>query len=124
MLREKIRKKLKSEQGTSIFFGLLLFLVASILSVVMLEGAVTTVKTVASDRESEQNQLSCTSAAQVLRDSITNIKLSATVTVKKDKTGANIETVKKMEFIWISQLFLGDSDRFCRFDTRLPEGIG
>ena len=77
MLREKIRKKLKSEQGTSIFFGLLLFLVASILSVVMLEGAVTTVKTVASDRESEQNQLSCTSAAQVLRDSITNIKLSA-----------------------------------------------
>ncbi len=94
MLREKIRKKLKSEQGTSIFFGLLLFLVASILSVVMLEGAVTTVKTVASDRESEQNQLSCTSAAQVLRDSITNIKLSATVTVKKDKTGANTETVK------------------------------
>ena len=94
MLREKIRKKLKSEQGTSIFFGLLLFLVASILSVVMLEGAVTTVKTVASDQESEQNQLSCTSAAQVLRDSITNIKLSATVTVKKDKTGANTETVK------------------------------
>ena len=83
MLREKIRKKLKSEQGTSIFFGLLLFLVASILSVVMLEGAVTTVKTVASDRESEQNQLSCTSAAQVLRDSIINIKLSATVTVKR-----------------------------------------
>ena len=65
MLREKIRKKLKSEQGTSIFFGLLLFLVASILSVVMLEGAVTTVKTVASDRESEQNQLSCTSDAKV-----------------------------------------------------------
>ena len=52
MLREKIRKKLKSEQGTSIFFGLLLFLVASILSAVTLEGAVTTVKTVASDRES------------------------------------------------------------------------
>ena len=40
MLREKIRKKLKSEQGTSIFFGLLLFLVASILSVVMLEARV------------------------------------------------------------------------------------
>ncbi|MFR2214322.1 MAG: hypothetical protein ACLS61_11220 [Ruminococcus sp.] len=49
---------MQSEQGTSIFFGLLLFLTASILSVVMLEGAVTTVKTVASDRESEQNQLS------------------------------------------------------------------
>lgn len=105
MLREKIRKKLKSEQGTSIFFGLLLFLVASMLSVVMLEGAVTTVKTVASDRESEQNQLSCTSAAQVLRDSITNIKLSATVTVKKDKKGANTETVKK----WNPSGFLNSS---------------
>ena len=97
MLREKIRKKLKSEQGTSIFFGLLLFLVASILSVVMLEGAVTTVKTVASDRESEQNQLSCTSAAQVLRDSIINIKLSAMVTVKKDTTGAKYKDKQKLE---------------------------
>ncbi|MFR5149965.1 MAG: hypothetical protein ACLTER_10850 [Ruminococcus sp.] len=123
MLREKIRKKLKSEQGTSIFFGLLLFLVASILSVVMLEGAVTTVKTVASDRESEQNQLSCTSAAQVLRDSITNIKLSATVTVKKIKR-VQIQRQSKMESIWISQLFLGDSIRLCGFDTRLPKEIG
>ena len=105
MLREKIRKKLKSEQGTSIFFGLLLFLVASILSVVMLEGAVTTVKTVASDRESEQNQLSCTSAAQVLRDSIINIKLSAMVTVKKDTTGANIKTNKN----WNSSEVLNSS---------------
>ena len=89
MLREKIRKKLKSEQGTSIFFGLLLFLVASILSVVMLEGAVTTVKTVASDRESEQNQLSCTSAAQVLRDSI----------IKKRYNGCKYKDKQKLEFI-------------------------
>ena len=94
MLREKIRKKLKSEQGTSIFFGLLLFLVASILSVVMLEGAVTTVKTVASDRKSEQNQLTCTSAAQVLRDSILKITLSANITVKKDNSDNEVETTK------------------------------
>ena len=88
MLREKIRKKLKSEQGTSIFFGLLLFLVASILSVVMLEGAVTTVKTVASDRESEQNQLSCTSAAQVLRDSITNKRVQIQ---RQSKNGIHLD---------------------------------
>lgn len=46
MLKEKINQKLKSEKGTSIFFGLLLFLVASVVSVVILEGAVTTVKRV------------------------------------------------------------------------------
>lgn len=63
MLKRRIKEKMQSEQGTSIFFGLLLFLTASILSVVILEGAVTTVKTVASDRTSEQNQLACTSAA-------------------------------------------------------------
>ena len=43
MLVKKIQKKLKSNQGTSIFFGLLLFLVASILSAVMLSASVTAV---------------------------------------------------------------------------------
>lgn len=86
MLKDKIRRKLKSEQGTSIFFGLLLFLVASILSAVILEGAVTTVKTVASDRDAEQNYLTCSSAAQVLRDYITGITLSAKVTERTSRT--------------------------------------
>ena len=40
MLKEKINQKLKSEKGTSIIlFGLLLFLVASVVSVVILESA-------------------------------------------------------------------------------------
>ena len=94
MLKKQIWKKLKSEKGTSIFFGLLLFLAASILSVVILNGAVTTVKTVTSDRKAEQNQLTCTSVAQLLRDSITNVKLSAKVTVTKDKKD-NIQNTTK-----------------------------
>lgn len=92
MLKRRIKEKMQSEQGTSIFFGLLLFLTASILSVVILEGAVTTVKTVASDRTSEQNQLACTSAAQLLRDSIVNVKLSADIV--ETKTGDHVETAK------------------------------
>ena len=91
MLKRRIKEKMQSEQGTSIFFGLLLFLTASILSVVILEGAVTTVKTVASDRTSEQNQLACTSAAQLLRDSIVNVKLSADIV--EIKTGDHVGNV-------------------------------
>ena len=57
MLKKRIIQKLKSEKGTSIFFGLLLFLVASVVSVVILNGAVTTIKRVESDRKAEKNYL-------------------------------------------------------------------
>ena len=75
---EKINKKLRSRQGTSIFFGILFFLIASILSIVMLNGAVTAVKSVQSDRQAEQNFLTCSSAAKTLRDAITDIKVTRT----------------------------------------------
>ena len=103
MLKRRIKEKMQSEQGTSIFFGLLLFLTASILSVVILEGAVTTVKTVASDRTSEQNQLACTSAAQLLRDSIVNVKLSADIV--ETKTGDHVKTTKNWKDVDATQSF-------------------
>ena len=83
MLKRRIKENCNLNRVPPIFFGLLLFLAASILSVVILEGAVTAVKTVASDRTSEQNQLACTSAAQLLRDSIVNVKLSADIVETK-----------------------------------------
>ena len=70
MRKDKIKKKIKSQQGTSIFFGLLLFLVASMLSIVIINGAVTTVKRVASDKKIEQNYLACSSAAKLLQKKI------------------------------------------------------
>lgn len=69
-MRKEIRKKWKSEQGASIFFGLLLFLVVSILSVVMLNAAVSTIKSVESDKKTEQNYLTCSSAAKLLQKEI------------------------------------------------------
>ena len=87
MLKEKIKRKLSSRQGTSIFFGLLLFLAASILSVVIINGAVTTVKRVASDRKTEQNYLSCSSAAKLLREKIEQTTITQT-TVVKSKPGS------------------------------------
>ncbi len=81
--------KLVSEQGTSIFFGILFFMIAAILSIVMLSGAVTTVKAVHSDREAEQNYLTCSSAAKTVCDAITKTKVVCTekVVVTETKTG-------------------------------------
>lgn len=112
MLKRRIKEKMLSEQGTSIFFGLLLFLVASILSVVILEGAVTAVKTVASDRTSEQNQLACTSAAQLLRDSIVNVKLSADIV--ETKTGDYVETTKTWKDVSLISRSLATSQSFAQ----------
>ena len=98
MLKEKIIKKLNSRRGTSIFFGLLLFLAASILSVVIINGAVTTVKRVTSDKKAEQNYLTCSSAARILQDAIINSKVIRTVTETRI-TGTS-ETSTKTETTW------------------------
>ena len=45
-------------------------MIASILSIVMLNGAVTAVKRVQSDKQAEQNYLTCSSAAKLLRNEI------------------------------------------------------
>lgn len=88
MLKKQIKEKLRSTQGTSIFFGLLLFLIASILSIVMLNGALTAVKSVASDRKAEQNFLTCSSAAKTLRDAITDTCVIQTRKVVYNATGS------------------------------------
>lgn len=87
MIRNKIKKKLRSKQGTSIFFGLLLFLIASILSTVMLSASVTAVKSVESDRKTEQSYLTCSSAAKMLRDAIQNTCVVYKRTIVTQKIG-------------------------------------
>ena len=97
MIENKIKRKLRSNKGTSIFFGLLLFLVASILCTVMLNASVTTVKRVESDKKAEQNYLTCSSAAKLLRDAIANIEIkkvtTVTETVHSDGTRESNQTV-------------------------------
>ena len=97
MIEDKIKRKLRSNKGTSIFFGLLLFLVASILCTVMLNASVTTVKRVESDKKAEQNYLTCSSAAKLLRDAIANIEIkkvtTVTETVHSDGTRESNQTV-------------------------------
>lgn len=100
MLKEKIRKKLNSRRGTSIFFGLLLFLAASILSVVIINGAVTTVKRVTSDKKAEQNYLTCSSAARILQDAIINSKVIRTVTETRTTGTSGTSTKTETTTTW------------------------
>ena len=99
MIRNKIKKKLRSKQGTSIFFGLLLFLIASILSTVMLSASVTAVKSVESDRKTEQSYLTCSSAAKMLRDAIENIKIEkkTTTTIVGTQTTEDVKWSKMVQ---------------------------
>lgn len=95
-MQKEIRKKWKSEQGTSIFFGLLLFLVVSILSVVMLNAAVSTIKSVESDKGAEQNYLTCSSAAKLLQKEIIDSKVIK-IEKKISYTGTGVPST---ETIW------------------------
>ena len=99
MIRNKIKKKLRSKQGTSIFFGLLLFLIASILSTVMLSASVTAVKSVESDRKTEQSYLTCSSAAKMLRDAIENTKIEkkTTTTIVGTQTTEDVKWSKMVQ---------------------------
>lgn len=73
--REIIKRKLNSTQGISIFFGLFLFLVASVLSAVMLEGALTAIKSVEAGREAEQSYLTSASAAKTIGKAIIETRI-------------------------------------------------
>lgn len=98
IIGNRIKKKMKSKKGTSIFFGLLLFLVASILSTVMLSASVTAVKRVASDKKSEQKYLTCSSAAKLLRDAIVSTSVNyhqVTVTKTQGNGGTYTEAENK-----------------------------
>lgn len=93
IIGNRIKNKLKSNKGTSIFFGLLLFLVAAILSTVMLSASVTTVKRVESDKKIEQNYLTCSSAAKLLRDAIVGTSVNYhLLTQKNNETGDTTTT--------------------------------
>ena len=114
MLKKKINRKLKSEKGASIFFGLLLFMVVSVVSVVILDGAVTAVKRVESDRQAEQNYLTCSSAAKLLRDAIENSSIKWQRKVSLDYKGNETGTP---EITWSgnSKESPGTEDKFASF---------
>ncbi|MGN0169637.1 MAG: hypothetical protein ACI39H_02620 [Lachnospiraceae bacterium] len=63
-----IKQKIHSQSGASFLFALLAFLVAAMVSITIVSAAVTSVRRVNSDREEQQEHLTLTSAAQLVRN--------------------------------------------------------
>lgn len=64
------KKKLKSASGATILMALLFFLVAAMVSAVIISAAATAAQTLKARREHQQAYLTCSSAAQYIRDAL------------------------------------------------------
>ena len=64
------KKKLKSGSGATILMALLFFLVAAMVSTVIISAATTAAQTLKARREHQQAYLTCSSAAQYIRDAL------------------------------------------------------
>lgn len=63
-------KKMKNERGESILMALLLLLLASVISALILTAATNAAHHLRNDRKAQQNYLTVSSAAELIRDSI------------------------------------------------------
>ena len=91
---ERIKKKIHSQSGASFLLALLAFLVAAVVSVVIVTAAVTNVKRIYSDREAQQDHLTLLSAAQLVRDEMEKTRyIITTTTTTTTTTGENGEEI-------------------------------
>ncbi len=65
-----VKKKLQKESGKSILMAMLLLLVATVVSVVIVTVALSSVMQINENRRSQQEYLTCISAAELVRDGI------------------------------------------------------
>lgn len=83
-------KKLKNERGESILMALLLLLLASVISALILTAATNAAHHLRNDRKAQQNYLTVSSAAELIRDSILHESYTRvwekTTTKKEDGT--------------------------------------
>ena len=84
-------KKLKNNSGATILMALLLILLAMAVGAAILTAAVSAAHHMKSDREAQQNYLTVSSAAELIRDSIAGDKYTRTMTethtAQKDADG-------------------------------------
>lgn len=78
-MKKRMFEKLHSEHGASISFALILLLVASLVSVVILNAAVSAAKSVTNDRMEQQALLTLNSAAKIVEKGLSDTKYTATV---------------------------------------------
>lgn len=93
-------KKLKNERGESILMALLLLLLASVISALILTAATNAAHHLRNDRKAQQNYLTVSSAAELIRDSIlqesyTRVWEKVTTYTKDDDTGTYVPKEEK-----------------------------
>lgn len=93
-----INGKLHSQNGASFLFAMIIFLVASMVSVTIVTAAVSSVKRVHDDQKTQQTFLTLTSAAQLVRDEMENTKYITKIVSKNDETG-NVQEISRTSTI-------------------------
>ena len=76
-------KKVKNNSGATILMALLLILLATAVGAAVLTAAVSAARHLRSDREAQQNYLTVSSAAELIRDSINGQTYERTLTVSR-----------------------------------------
>ena len=92
---KKISRKLNSKKGVSILFGLLAFLIAAMVSVVIVSAALSAVKAANNAKTSAQDQLSLQSAVELLSKDIkgTEYKFkNTTITYSNGSIYSNVDS--------------------------------
>lgn len=84
------KKKLKSGSGATILMALLFFLVAAMVSAVIISAATTAAQTLKARREHQQAYLTCSSAAQYIRDALLQGEDYKVVFEQKVKTDGTV----------------------------------
>ena len=87
-------KRLKNNSGATILMALLLILLATAVGAAVLTAAVSAARHLRSDREAQQNYLTVSSAAELIRDSITGQTYQRTLTeihTFKEKEDGGVE---------------------------------
>ena len=69
-MKDKMRRKLKSQRGASIVIAMVVFIIVSMISLVIVQAALTNAARVKTQSESEQGYLNVKSAAKLLEEEI------------------------------------------------------
>ena len=99
-----IKQKLKSENGASFLLALLAFLVAAMVCVTIITAATSSVKRVHSDRDAQQMQLTLTSAAQLVRDTMGETQYCITTVTTTENGNATTETTKTAAGVFAQEI--------------------
>lgn len=100
-------RKLHSSKGATMLMALALLLVATAVSVVIVSAAVSNATTVRSTRIQEQQLLTVSSAAELMRNSITKAEITVTNTYEKKNEAMNWSLIRQ-QFV-CTDVFFGES---------------